>query len=86
MLCIAREYSYIRLQESTIQMLTHLLDQTDRLRTILYYDRVLVMSAGEIAEFDTPENLFLQGGAFAEMCEKSNIDLNEIRQAALLRN
>jgi ABC-type multidrug transport system fused ATPase/permease subunit len=43
------------------------------------------MSAGEVAEFDTPENLFLQGGAFAEMCEKSNIDLQEIRQAATLR-
>ena len=85
-MCIAREYSYIRSHKSAIQRLTHLLDQTDRLRTILYYDRVLVMSAGEIAEFDTPENLFLQGGAFAEMCEKSNIDLNEIRQAALLRN
>jgi len=66
--------------------LTLLLLFIDRLRTILYYDRVLVMSAGEIAEFDTPENLFLQGGAFAEMCEKSNIDLKEIRHAALLRN
>lgn len=39
------------------------------------------MSAGEVAEFDTPEALFLQGGIFAEMCEKSNIDLAEIRQA-----
>lgn len=52
-----------------------------RLRTILYYDRVLVMNAGEIAEFDTPENLFLRGEIFKEMCDKSNIDLQEIRAA-----
>jgi ABC-type multidrug transport system fused ATPase/permease subunit len=44
------------------------------------------MAAGEAVEFDTPENLFLQNGIFTEMCAKSNIDLEEIKQAALLRN
>lgn len=29
----------------------------DRLNTILDYDRVLVMSGGEIAEFDSPQSL-----------------------------
>ncbi|OWZ63367.1 hypothetical protein AYX15_04629 [Cryptococcus neoformans] len=56
-----------------------------RLKTILAYDRILVMSDGQVAEFDTPENLFLSGGIFTEMCSKANISLADIKAAAALR-
>ncbi|KAG6332162.1 hypothetical protein ID866_6928 [Astraeus odoratus] len=49
-----------------------------RLRTILSYDRVLVMDAGVVAEFDTPYNLYQQGKLFRDMCEKSNITARDI--------
>ncbi|KAL4062863.1 ABC protein [Scleroderma citrinum] len=50
-----------------------------RLRTILSYDRVLVMDAGVVAEFDTPYNLYQkEGGIFRGMCEGSNITLKDI--------
>ncbi|CAK9781035.1 hypothetical protein CC85DRAFT_282605 [Cutaneotrichosporon oleaginosum] len=56
-----------------------------RLRTILSYDRILVMSDGAVEEFDTPENLFLAGGAFTSMCTKSGITLEDIRHYASMR-
>ncbi|KIO14752.1 hypothetical protein M404DRAFT_119962 [Pisolithus tinctorius Marx 270] len=50
-----------------------------RLRTIISYDRVLVMDAGMVAEFDTPYNLYQkEGGLFHGMCERSNITLKDI--------
>ncbi|KAJ1902993.1 hypothetical protein LPJ81_003305 [Coemansia sp. IMI 209127] len=43
-----------------------------RLRTIIDYDRVLVLDKGEIVEFDTPGNLLLKdNGVFKAMCEKT---------------
>ncbi|KAJ1667542.1 hypothetical protein EV178_001271 [Coemansia sp. RSA 1646] len=42
-----------------------------RLRTIIDYDRVLVLDKGRIAEFDTPYNLLQnENGIFRSMCEK----------------
>ncbi|KAG0705755.1 ABC protein [Suillus ampliporus] len=50
-----------------------------RLRTIISYDRILVLDAGLVAEFDTPTNLFkVEGGIFRGMCERSNISLKDI--------
>ncbi|KAG6837247.1 hypothetical protein H0H93_012642 [Arthromyces matolae] len=50
-----------------------------RLRTIIHYDRILVMDAGNIAEFDTPANLFKRSdGFFRGLCEKSNITWEDI--------
>ncbi|KAI5990317.1 ABC protein [Pisolithus orientalis] len=50
-----------------------------RLRTIISYDRVLVMDAGMVAEFDIPYNLYQkEGGLFRGMCEGSNITLKDI--------
>ncbi|KAG0693348.1 ABC protein [Suillus ampliporus] len=50
-----------------------------RLRTIISYDRILVLDAGLVAEFDTPSNLFkVEGGLFRGMCERSNITLEDI--------
>nr|XP_019012361.1 uncharacterized protein I206_03208 [Kwoniella pini CBS 10737]OCF51142.1 hypothetical protein I206_03208 [Kwoniella pini CBS 10737] len=57
-----------------------------RLRTIISWDRILVMNAGEIEEFDTPLNLFDTEGLFRSMCDKSNItrgDIVRARQAEL---
>ncbi|TFK49597.1 ABC protein [Heliocybe sulcata] len=53
-----------------------------RLRTIISYDRILVLDAGKIAEFDSPINLFSQKDSiFHGMCERSNITLDEIKRA-----
>lgn len=52
-----------------------------RLRTIISWDRILVMNAGEIEDFDTPLNLFDGEGLFRAMCARSNITRDEIVQA-----
>ncbi|KAH3682616.1 hypothetical protein WICPIJ_006405, partial [Wickerhamomyces pijperi] len=44
-----------------------------RLKTILNYDKILVLDKGEVMEFDTPYNLFKLGGIFSEMCDRSKI-------------
>ncbi|KAF9255406.1 ABC transporter [Marasmius fiardii PR-910] len=67
---IAREF-----KDSTILCIAH------RLRTIISYDRICVLDAGQIVEFDTPSNLFGQAGIFRSMCEKSGISLEDIRMA-----
>ncbi len=53
------------------------------MRTIIGYDRICVMDAGTIAEFDTPANLFhMPEGIFHGMCERSLISLDDIKLAA----
>ena len=43
-----------------------------RLRTVIDYDRLIVLDQGELAEFDTPWNLIQkEGGIFRGMCLKS---------------
>ncbi|KIL71527.1 hypothetical protein M378DRAFT_182928 [Amanita muscaria Koide BX008] len=43
-----------------------------RLKTIIDYDRVLVLDGGQVVEFDEPKVLLRkEGGAFREMCLKS---------------
>ncbi|KAH8918812.1 P-loop containing nucleoside triphosphate hydrolase protein [Atractiella rhizophila] len=43
-----------------------------RLKTIITYDRILVLSYGEVAEFDTPATLLeKEDGIFYDMCKKS---------------
>lgn len=54
-------------KEKTLLCIAH------RLRTIINYDRVLVMSDGEVAEFDTPLNLYRSGKIFRSMCDRSNL-------------
>ena len=53
-----------------------------RLKTIIDYDRILVMGeGGHILEFDTPKNLFNKpNGAFREMCKRS-ADWDELKEA-----
>ncbi|KAI0710130.1 P-loop containing nucleoside triphosphate hydrolase protein [Earliella scabrosa] len=53
-----------------------------RLRTIISYDRILVLEAGTIAEFDTPRNLFSNPNSiFRGMCERSGITVDEIERS-----
>ncbi|CAN3376554.1 hypothetical protein DIURU_002695 [Diutina rugosa] len=48
-----------------------------RLKTVLEYDRILVMDRGQVAEFDTPLNLFERGGIFREMCDQAKINRSD---------
>jgi len=64
-------------EDRTILCIAH------RLRTIIAYDRICVLDAGQIAEFDTPANLFaISDGIFRGMCERSAITLDDIKLAA----
>lgn len=40
---------------------------------LLLYCRVLVLDAGRIIEYDTPQNLLQQKGAFSEMVAEAGI-------------
>ena|ERR1700722_18140762 len=42
-----------------------------RLDTILDYDRVLVLDAGQIVEFAEPRALLQKGGVFKQLCHKN---------------
>jgi ABC-type multidrug transport system fused ATPase/permease subunit len=44
-----------------------------RLKTIIHYDRIVVMDQGRIAELDTPSGLYERNGIFRGMCERSGI-------------
>ena len=59
---------------------------TDRLQTIIGYDRICVMDAGRIVEFDTPTRLYnVEDGIFRGMCDRSRISFDDIRRATKLR-
>lgn len=51
--------------DSTLIVIAH------RLSTIADFDRILVLSDGEVAEFGTPEELWEKEGMFRDMCENS---------------
>ena len=53
-----------------------------RLKTIINYDRILVLDKGEIKEFDTPWNLFnTENSIFQQMCHRSNITEQDFQEA-----
>ncbi|KAF8527352.1 hypothetical protein JB92DRAFT_2698792, partial [Gautieria morchelliformis] len=46
---------------------------------LVYYDRVLVMDAGRVAEFDTPLNLFDRPDSiFRPICDETNLSRQDI--------
>ncbi|KAF5982152.1 hypothetical protein FBULB1_4402 [Fusarium bulbicola] len=51
--------------DSTLIVIAH------RLSTIADFDRILVLSDGQVAEFGTPKELWQQEGMFRDMCESS---------------
>lgn len=54
-----------------------------RLRTVIDYDRLIVLDKGAIAEFDTPLNLIRkEDGIFRKMCLKSGM-FAELEQVAI---
>ena len=45
----------------------------------VYYDRILVMDAGRVAEFDTPLNLFdKEDSIFRSLCNEANLSRQDI--------
>ena len=45
----------------------------------VYYDRILVMDQGKVAEFDTPLNLYdKEGSIFRSLCNKANLSRQDI--------
>ena len=57
-----------------------------RLRTVIDYDRLIVLDAGKIAEFGTPFDLIRkEGGIFRTMCLKSGMfsELEELARVKL---
>lgn len=55
-----------------IRLADYVLTVAHRLRTVIDYDRLIVLDKGELAEFDTPWNLLQkEDGIFRSMCLKS---------------
>ncbi|KAJ3337463.1 hypothetical protein HDU91_001484 [Kappamyces sp. JEL0680] len=53
-----------------------------RLKTIIDYDKVLVLDQGKVAEYGTPHQLLEQKGVFYGMCQESG-DFGELQKIAL---
>ncbi|KAJ6599295.1 hypothetical protein DFH09DRAFT_1130673 [Mycena vulgaris] len=59
-----------------------LLTVAHRIRTVIDYDRLIILDQGKIAEFDTPYNLIRKkDGIFHAMCKKSGV-FEELEAAA----
>ncbi|KAK6454593.1 uncharacterized protein RJT20DRAFT_130772 [Scheffersomyces xylosifermentans] len=50
-----------------------------RLKTILHYDRIVVMDQGQIVEKGVPWTLYNENGAFKKMCDKANITADDFQ-------
>ena len=50
------------------------------LKTILHYDRILVMDQGRVAHKGTPWSLYQQNGLFRQMCDEVHITADGLRR------
>lgn len=48
-----------------------------RLRSIIGYDRVVVMDKGEVVELGSPRELFCNRGYFRSLCEQASVELGD---------
>merc|ERR1711988_1721975 len=60
-----QEIIRLRFQESTVLVIAH------RINTIMDSDKILVLDAGNIIEFDSPQALLDRDSVFAELHEAS---------------
>ena len=62
----------IKLQDTVLELTCRVLTIPHRLRTVIEYDRVLVLEQREVVEYDEPWALLMKaGGVFRGMCEAS---------------
>jgi ATP-binding cassette subfamily C (CFTR/MRP) protein 1 len=58
----------IILKDSTVITIAH------RIKTIIHYDKILVLNYGQIIEYDTPQHLIEnKNSLFYELYKKSNL-------------
>jgi len=57
-----------------------------RLGTIIDSDKILVMDAGRVAEFDSPHDLLNRQSIFCELCRKTGAEFGALRKAAELHH
>lgn len=70
---------------SAVLMLTTIHPVAHRLKTVIDYDRLIVLDKGTVAEFDTPFNLLKkEDGIFRNMCLKSGM-FAELETAARVK-
>ncbi len=62
------------MKESTVITIAH------RIKTILNYDRIVVLNYGEVEEYDSPENLISnKNSLFYELYSKSHLQIRNIQ-------
>lgn len=68
----------------TVKKLIYCHATPDRLHTIIDFDRVLVLSQGEVVEYDTPSNLLSkgeEGSEFAKLCKETG-EFDKLKEIA----
>ncbi|WBW73572.1 ABC transmembrane transporter Abc1/Ybt1 [Schizosaccharomyces osmophilus] len=56
-------------REATVLCIAH------RIKTVLDYDKILVLDAGKVIEYGSPKSLYWKRGSFWAMCQQSQISL-----------